>query len=209
MAKLSDIKWQTNVMADPEDIIGPGAEQPHVTEDTTFLLEYDHARHALEMLHDFAIDGGLWQSAWYGMCAEWPGLSSDEFDEVYRAVSERKLIDEDWRESRGGYDESIFTTVNVRALAALDRAEAASAGHHGRLTMEDIWTHDVLIAEGPLTRDRWRQIAEDPSKGGFTTDFETSVARLLGRLYVEAREDGTYAAIRPQVLKPEGVDMDA
>ena len=61
----------------------------------------------------------------------------------------------------------------------------------------------MLIAEGPLPRDRWRQIAEDPSKGGYTTDFETSAARLLGRLCVERREDGTYAFLRPPMVEPE------
>jgi len=175
---------------------------PAALADAAYLLDYSAALVALEMLDDFALDGGLWQSAWGGMCGEWPGLSLDEFNTVHSRLAERGLIDEDWRHSRFG-DESIFTMVSARGRAILDRAEAADAEHHGKLTLEDLWTHDVLLVEGPLPRDRWRQIAEAPSKGGYPTDFETSAARLLGRLYVERREDGTYASLRPPMVEPE------
>ncbi len=171
------------------------------TEDASYVAHDYWAWVALADLRDYALNGGLWEDAWHGLLENYSGYSLDTVDKAIGELTRRGLVDRRWRQA--GPMEDLFYSPTPRGLAALERAEAASAEEHGELTIEDLWAHDVLVVEGPLPRDRWRQIADDPSKGGYTTDFEASAARLLGRLCVELREDGTYASIRPPMVMPE------
>ena len=205
-----------------EPAANPTAE--HVAEDAAFLMANRLHMDALEVLAHRGKDGELEHNRWQRML----GLREYEMDALTDDLHARKLAYDD---DTGDRWERWTWTLTDRGRAALTAVEPEIAKedrlrrHLGPLTYADLWAHDALHVCGPLSWMAWAAEARPHLhhaqqqawlKSGkaigadgnyhwppYDTAFAKAAFKLLKRGFVERRQDGTYAAIRPPILKPE------
>src|SRR5215217_4245074 len=212
-----------------EPAVEPAPDPEHVAEDAAFLMANLDLRDALEVLAHRGKDGELEHSRWQRML----GLTENELEIVTDELFAHKLV-RDY--DSGGLFERWSWVLTDRGRAALDAVASEIAKedrlrrHLGPLTITDLWTHDALIVRGQLSwmawaaearphlyyaqAEAWRKSGKHIGEDGnyrwppYDTAFAKSAFKLLKRGIVERRPEGTYAAIRPAVLKPEEAGMD-
>jgi DNA-binding MarR family transcriptional regulator len=204
-----------------EPAVEPAPEPEHVAEDAAFLMANLHLRDALEVLAHRGKDGELEQTRWRRMLR----ISEYGIEDTIDALSDGGLIAPCDHEEHAWYWE--ITPRGRAALAAVEpeiTKEDRARRHLGPLTYADLWAHDCLIDKGPLAWTAWAAEAEPhlyrakeqawqksgkairhgnycpPPRG---TAFAKSVFKLIKRGFVARRKDGTYASLRPMILKPE------
>ena len=206
-----------------EPAVEPAPEPEHVAEDAAFLMANLDLRDALEVLAHRGKNGELEHRQWQRML----GLTENELEMVTDELFTHKLVcDYD----SGGLFERWSWVLTDRGRAALDAVASEIAKedrlrrHLGPLKITDLWAHDSLLVRGP---QKWTEWAGDTKPHlydelcsewvrfgkGFpdgnyrapqdNTAFAKAAFKLLKRGFVERRHDGIYAAIRPQILKPE------
>ena len=207
-----------------EPAVEPAPEPEHVAEDAAFLMANLDLRDALEVLAHRGKNGELVHRQWQRML----GLTENELEMVTDELFAHKLVcDYD----SGGLFERWSWVLTDRGRAALDAVASEIAKedrlrrHLGPLTITDLWTHDALIVRGQLSwmawaaearphlyyaqAEAWQKSGKHIGEDGnyryppYDTAFAKAAFKLLKRGIVERRQDGTYAAIRPQILKPE------
>ncbi len=207
----------------------PPPTPDHVADDAAFLMADPDLRDALETLAHRGKDGDLEETRWRRML----GLTENQLDLVTDELLTRELI-RDY--DSGDLFERWSWVLTDRGRAALDAVAPEIAKEDrlrrllGPLTLPDLWAHDALIVRGPLSwmawaaearphlhfavREAWRKSGKSIGEDGnyrwppYDTAFAKSAFKLLKRGFVERRPEGTYAAIRPAVLKPEEAGMD-
>jgi hypothetical protein len=200
-----------------------------VTADAAFLMANPDLRDALETLAHRGKDGELEETRWRRML----GLTENGLEMVTDELFAHRLADV---YDSGDLFERWSWVLTDRGRAALDAVAPEIAKEDrlrrllGPLTLPDLWAHDALIVRGPLSwmawaaearphlhfavREAWRKSGKSIGEDGnyrwppYDTAFAKSAFKLLKRGFVERRPEGTYAAIRPAVLKPEEAGMD-
>jgi hypothetical protein len=212
-----------------EPAVEPAPEPEHVAEDAAFLMANLDLRDALEVLAHRGKNGELEHRQWQRML----GLTENELEMVTDELFAHKLV-RDY--DSGGLFERWSWVLTDRGRAALDAVASEIAKEDrlrrllGPLTITDLWAHDALIVRGPLSwmawaaearphlhfavGEAWRKSGKSIGEDGnyrwppYDTAFAKSAFKLLKRGIVERRPEGTYAAIRPAILKPEEAGMD-
>src|SRR5215217_5114603 len=206
-----------------EPAVEPAPDPEHVAEDAAFLMANLDLRGALETLAHRGKDGELEHSRWQRML----GLTENEMELVTDELFAHKLVrdyDSGDRFERWSWVLTDRGRAAVNAVASEIAKEDRLRRHLGPLKITDLWAHDSLLVRGP---QKWTEWAGDTkphlydelcrewvrSGKGFPdgnyrapqddTAFAKAAFKLLKRGFVERRQDGIYAAIRPQILKPE------
>jgi hypothetical protein len=224
---LAELRAQNAaLLADPE------TTGEHAAADAAYLMDRPDAWAALEALKTNAAE--VPDATW----AEMLGITEKVLDWITDDLYDLDLMDFDLREGTCFYfitdrgREALEAAVKAEEAAALETAaEQRRKRRFGWLTIEDVWTHDVLLEAGPLTWEDWesrarpvlydRRVEELVKRGEcFTRDedgkladfvppsddpayFVKSAHKLQKRGHVERRKDGTYASVRPHPLQPE------
>ena len=207
-----------------EPAVEPAPEPEHVAEDAAFLMANLDLRDALEVLAHRGKDGELEHRQWQRML----GLTENGLEMVTDELFAHRLADV---YDSGDLFERWSWVLTDRGRAALDAVAPEIAKEDrlrrllGPLTITDLWTHDALIVRGQLSwmawaaearphlyyaqEEAWQKSGKHIGEDGnyryppYDTAFAKAAFKLLKRGIVERRQDGTYAAIRPQILKPE------
>jgi hypothetical protein len=221
MVKLNNIKWQVNVEADepkpPADRKKRRRRPDRCPQDAAILMEHLDLRDALEILAHRG-RGELEQTRWQRM-----GAPETTIDALYDGGFIYPCDHEE-------HDHADYWELSPRGRAALAAVEPEIAKEDrarrqlGPLTIADLWAHDVLVDKGSLSwkewaaearphllraqEEAWIESGKAIRHGNYCpppwdTVFAKSVFKLIKRGFVARRKDGTYASLRPMILKPE------